>query len=262
MRTSVITLLLFLATSLHANDSIHVAILGDSNTWLGGDQCDQPRGWNKWFKDYFAPASCRSYARSGATWTNTARTKRNPDEVKEVLSDDNVAYNQIVRLEQAHQQGVQPTPDLIIISLGTNDAWFTKRRPGVFDTTAAEAFATGDTLITSRHPSAVLSLAESVRYGCEMLASMFPEAQIILLTPMQTTATSYENIRLAGDIIEECGNRMSISVIRLDKESCVSRTHEMQTKRFTTDGTHTNEEGARRNGRFIANKVRSLIHIH
>jgi hypothetical protein len=35
----------------------------------------------------------------------------------------------------------------------------------------------------------------------------------------------------------------------------------MQTKRFTTDGTHTNEEGARRNGRFIANKVRSLIHI-
>ena len=72
MRTSVITMLLFLATSLYANDSTHVAILGDSNTWLGGDQCDQPRGWNKWFKDYFAPASCRSYARSGATLTNTA----------------------------------------------------------------------------------------------------------------------------------------------------------------------------------------------
>ena len=91
MRTSVITLLLFLATSLYANDSTHVAILGDSNTWLGGDQCDQPRGWNKWFKDYFAPASCRSYARSGATWTNTARTKRNPDEVKEVLSGEDEA---------------------------------------------------------------------------------------------------------------------------------------------------------------------------
>lgn len=258
--TILIAILLLFASPVYANDSTHVAILGDSNTWLGGDQCDQPRGWNKWFNDYFAPATCRSYARSGATWTNTARTKRNPDEVKEVLSDDNVVYNQIVRLEQAHKEGVQPAPDLIIVALGTNDAWFTRRRPGVFGKTAAEAFATDDTLIISRHPSTVLSLAESVRYGCEMLTRLFPKAQIIMLTPMQTTATSYENIRLAGDIIEECGARMSISVIRLDKESCVNRTHEMHTKRFTTDGTHTNEEGARRNGRFIANKVRSLLH--
>lgn len=261
MRTTVICLLLLLATSLHANDSIHVAILGDSNTWLGGDRCDQPRGWNKWFCEEFSPASCHSYARSGATWTNTVRTKSNPAEYTEVLSDDNVVYNQIVRLKEAHKSGLQPAPGLILVALGTNDAWFTKRRPGVFGKSAAEAFAS-DSLTIMRHPSSVLSLAESVRYGCELLRNAFPYAQIILLTPMQSTAVPYDNIRRAGDIIEECANRMSIPVVRLDKESCVSDIQERHTKRFTTDGTHTNEEGARRNGLLIANTVRTLLQCH
>lgn len=260
MRTSIITLLLFLATSLHANDSIHVAILGDSNTWLGGDQCDQPRGWNTWFREAFRPASCRSYARSGATWTNTVRTKSNPEENTAVLSDDNVAYNQIVRLKEACKSGTQPSPHIILIALGTNDAWFTKHRPGLFDISPQQAFASDSTTI-HRHPSTVLSLAESVRYGCEMLADALPDAQIILLTPMQSTSIPYDNIRLTGDIIEECANRMSIPVIRLDKESAVSSLREKHEKRFTTDGTHTSEKGARRNGRFVANKVRSLLHV-
>ena len=256
MRTIILTLLLLAASSLQANDSIHIAILGDSNTWLGGDQCDQPRGWNKWFCECINPASCKSYARSGATWTNTPRTRSNPLEYTEVLSDDNVAYNQIVRLKEAFESGKQPAPDLIIISLGTNDAWFTKRRPGLFDISSEQAFA--DSLITLRRPSEVLSLAESVRYACELLKQTFPHAQIVLLTPMQTTATSTENITLTGDIIEQCGALMGIQSVRLDKESPVKSQHERTAKRFTTDGTHTSEEGARINGLIIAAKVRSL----
>ena len=62
---------------IHNTKHIDVAILGDSNTWIGGDDCDKEKGWNKWFKDFFRPASCKSYARSGATWTNTEVTKAN-----------------------------------------------------------------------------------------------------------------------------------------------------------------------------------------
>ena len=40
---------------LRGNGNINVVILGDSNTSIGGDACDNPRGWNKWFKDKFAP---------------------------------------------------------------------------------------------------------------------------------------------------------------------------------------------------------------
>lgn len=256
MRTIIITLLLAVASALQASDSIHIAMLGDSNTWLGGDQCDQPRGWSKWFCECVRPASCKSYARSGATWTNTQRTKSNPQEYTEVLSDDNVAFNQIVRLKEACATGEQPAPDLIIISLGTNDAWFTKRRPGLFGISPEQAFA--DSAITAKKPNEVCTLAESVRYACELLRQTFPHAQILLLTPMQTTAAPDENITLTGDIIEQCGALMGIPSVRLDKESPVRSQYERTAKRFTTDGTHTSEEGARINGLIVAAKMRSL----
>ncbi|MBQ5826020.1 MAG: hypothetical protein IIW46_00885, partial [Bacteroidaceae bacterium] len=67
--------------------NLHVVLLGDSETAIGGDQCDQPRGWNKWFAEALQPASCRSYARSGSTWTNTIRTKLTREENIGILGD-------------------------------------------------------------------------------------------------------------------------------------------------------------------------------
>ena len=123
----ILTMLPILPTT--AGMPLHVVILGDSNTWLGGDDCNKPQGWNKWFCDAFQPASCRSYARSGATWTNTPQTRRNTQENIGILGNDNVIYNQICRLEEAIFNGSQPTPQLILILAGTNDAWFLKSRP-------------------------------------------------------------------------------------------------------------------------------------
>ncbi len=239
------------STTKGGHDDIHVAILGDSNTWLGKDDCTGERGWTRWFVEDFKPASCRSYARSGATWSNTRATRLNTEENIGVLGNDNVAYNQICRLKDECRAGRQQTPDLILIALGTNDAWFEKQRPGVFGMTAEEAFSQTDSMITSRPANSVLSLAESVRYGCEMLMESFPDAQIVLMTPLQSTAVSYDRIRLAGDIIEECGARMSIPVVRLDKETGIYSTRERVKRKFTYDGTHTSVEGAKR----VASKV-------
>ncbi len=225
---------------------IHVAILGDSNTWLGKDDCTGEKGWTRWFVEDFKPASCRSYARSGATWSNTRETRRNTEENIGVLGNDNVAYNQICRLKDECKAGRQQVPDLILIALGTNDAWFEEKRPGVFGMTAEEAFSQTDSVITSRPVNSILSLAESVRYGCEMLMEAFPDTRIVLMTPLQSTAVSYDRIRLAGDIIEECGARMSIPVVRLDKETGIYSTRERVKRKFTYDGTHTSVEGAKR----------------
>lgn len=74
-------------------DSMHIVLLGDSNTWLGGDDCTSKRGWNTWFAQSFPHATCVSYARSGATWTNTRRTTRNLTENVGRISDNNVIYN-------------------------------------------------------------------------------------------------------------------------------------------------------------------------
>ena len=69
----------------------------------------------------------------------------------------------------------------------------------------------------------------------------------------------YEQIRKAGDIIEQCGNRMCISVIRQDKQGCVYDLREKEQPHNTYDGTHTSIEGARRNGYFIANQLKAIL---
>ncbi len=235
---------------------VDVVILGDSNTWLGKDDCTGERGWNRWFAEWFAPASCRSYARSGATWSNTRRTRRNTEENIGVLGDDNVAYNQICRLKEACAEGRQAVPDLIIVALGTNDAWFEDKRPDVFDMTVDEAFGCSDGFVTNLSADSVLSLALSVRYGCEMLMEAFPDARLVLLTPLQSTAVSDERIRLAGDIIEECGARMSVQVVRLDKESGIYSVRERVGRKYTYDGTHTSVEGAQIVAKLVVNRIK------
>lgn len=236
-----------------------IVLLGDSNTSIGGDDCDNPTGWNKWFKDAFAPATCKSYARSGATWTNTSRTTYDTTEDTGVISDDNVIYNQVNRLREAFQAGGQPEPDLIIIAAGTNDAWFPDRRPSVFGMTVSEAFAYTDSFITGRAPGTIVTLAEAVRYCCETLMQDYPDAQIILLTPLQSAVADAERLRQASDIIADCGGRMALAVIRQDRMSAVYDVREKMSRHSTYDGTHTSTTGARRNGTQIARMVSALI---
>lgn len=120
---------LWLYGNIQAQSVMHVVILGDSNTFIGGDQCDKPQGWNKWFKELAKPLSCRSYARSGATWTHTSNTVYDIEENTGVLSDNNVIYNQVNRLlKETGEEKTQPTPDLILIMAGTNDLWFASKR--------------------------------------------------------------------------------------------------------------------------------------
>ena len=258
MLLGVISVLTMNATD---HNHINVVILGDSNTSIGGDSCNKVIGWSKWFKDAFVPASCRSYARSGATWTNTVRTCRNEAEYSELLGDNNVVYNQACRLITSYKAGSQVTPQLILIAAGTNDAWFGKQRPQRYAKTAEEAFAGATEMITQKPVKEITTLAESVRYVCEMLMSAFPDAQIVLLTPMQCTAAPAEDIRKVGDIIEQCGQRMSVNVIRQDYGSVVNRLRESKQHTYTSDGTHTNEQGARRNGAYIAHRVEAMLQM-
>ncbi len=249
---------LALHVSAASHPHIHVALLGDSNTFIGGDSCDKDKGWSKWFKERFEPASCKSYARSGATWTNNASTRMAPEEYTEILADNNVIYNQVLRLTDQVRKGTAPAPQLIVIMAGTNDAWFQSSRPGLFAKTPRQVFASSQ-LTTSKKVNQVRTLAESVRYSCEKLMEAFPNAQIVLVTPMQTAKPFNESVGRVGNIIEECAHYMALSVIRLDHQGCVYSAREKAQPRFTSDGIHTNREGARRNGYLIANQIESIL---
>lgn len=229
----------------------NVVILGDSNSSIGGDSCDIAKGWTKWFRDIAAPATCLSYARSGATWSNTTKTIHDEMEKTALLSDNNVIFNQACRLLSAYDEGLQPMPDIIVIAAGTNDAWFSKRRPHALDAVPSNVLLNGDSL-SSLPPSSLLTVAEAVSATCALLKSRFPSAKIILLTPLQCTATSLERINKIGDIIESCGNLLNIPVIRQDVVCPIRRQEEIVQHKYTSDGTHTNSVGAEANARVLA----------
>ncbi len=236
-----------------------VAILGDSNTWTGGDDCSGDNAWTRSWVDLYRPASARSYARSGATWTNTATTKRNVTQDISVLGPDNTIYNQVERLAAAIADGSQKTPSLIIIMAGTNDAWFSKRRPGAFDTTAADALASpSDDELLLRAPSAVRSLAQAVRQNCLRLRMIAPGAQIVLIGPLQSVQAPDDMIAAAGSIIEDTGAGMGIPVIRLDRDFELSSAEEEKEHRLTRDGTHTSVAGAALLGSFLNDRISAI----
>ena len=237
----------------------NIVILGDSNTSIGGDDCSKSVGWNKWFRDMLSPASCHSYARSGATWTNTSRTTYNITEHTSEVTENNVIYNQINRLKAAVDSGRQVSPDLVIVMAGANDAWFNDKRPNAYSLTGVQAFTRNQGPITRRKISTVLTLAESVRYGCEMLQRTFPAAKVVLLTPLQNTHTSSYRTKMTGDIIETCGKRLGIDVIRLDQGVCIDREQELEHKRYTFDGVHTNEIGAKCVATHVVKRLQTIL---
>lgn len=237
------------------NTALHVVILGDSNSSIGGDDCDRPEGWTKWFCECFLPASCHSYARSGATWTHTPNTVRDELLNTSKLHNNNVVYNQVCRLLTAFRQGQQPKPDIIIIAAGTNDAWFAKRRPHALSQKAA-ADTTG---LLQRQPCALLTLSDAVCYNCLLLQRHFPEARIVLLTPMQCTATSEQRIKTTGDIIANCAEALRLPCIRQDSLCCLIRSDELKQHRYTVDGIHTNAAGAEINGQRLCESINGLL---
>jgi len=251
-------LLALVVLPVAAQHAMHVVVLGDSNTSIGGDDCSQPKGWTKWFNLSFKPLSCRSYARSGATWTHTPATQADTKENTGKLSDNNVVYNQVLRLREAVESGRQPVPGLIIIAAGTNDAWFAEKRSEAFSKSATLLADSLDSILQLA-PGAVLSLPEAIGYSCGRLRTWYPDAQIFLLTPMQATVIPEERIRKAGDLIERSANWLGLRVVRQDGPEFIEVEMEQTKKTRTQDGIHTNEYGARRNGEHLARVITRML---
>ena len=245
-------------------NGLHCAILGDSITWLGGDNCDGTRsgylhrGWTEYFKNNTHFATIKSYARSGATWSHTANTEYDIIEDVSSLSDDNVIYNQINRLK-AYTDNGGVIPNLIIIAAGTNDAWYPNARPNATSVSANTAFLDESGYITSRNVNTLTSIAEAMRYDVELLKTYYPECQVVILTPLQSTAFTAERGQIVGDIIEECSRYLACSFIRQDTKCCIYRAQENVSYYNTADGTHPSIVGAEKIGRVIANVIKGIL---
>ena len=229
----------------------HVVFLGDSNLWTGGKDNSDPHSWSYWFCKELSIKNSRNYARSGATWSHTRNTKPDVLSYEEKLSDNNVVFNQVLRLIKDARELRCPKPDYIFIMAGTNDAWFQNKRPQLFAESVQNVFNQKN----KKHHQA-LSLARTIKLDCELLKKNFPECKIILVTPMFTTQASTNLISKVSDVITSCGFFLNANVIRLDTTDLINPIQEKDKRTYTLDGTHTNPAGAERVGIYIAKKLK------
>ena len=222
-----------------------IALLGDSMTWIGGDSCQNETGWSHVLRESGVASDIDVYARSGATWTNTTSTRRNPEYYSEVLHDDNVVYNQAIRLIE-RADTAEATPEIIILFAGANDAWFADRRPGIYEKEQTPASYGSDT-----DPACVTSLTGSVCLVCDMLQTRFPDSELVLVSPLQMSKTDEETILKVARILEDTGKSRGCKVIRADLESGIRHSVEAVAPTFTYDGVHTNSLGAKAVGECI-----------
>lgn len=244
--------------------NLNVIILGDSITWLGGDECNQSRGWTRWFKEKAQPKNCRSFARSGAKLCSSDTTIEDIEEYVGNSSANNVAYNQLARIRAARNGTPASTeslgsldfdPDIILIALGTNDG----SAKTSTESTIEEEFSNSSEY-ANYQPNELTTLEKAIRYICEQFYVLFPNVQIFIITPQQSTWASAKQYFILGDMIEYCCDFLSVNCIRLDKHSGTYRTREgMSEKRKTYDGCHTSEIGAKENGYYIYNQVKSML---
>ena len=103
------------------------------------------------------------------------------------------------------------------------------------------------------------SIAEAMRYDVELLKTYYPECQVVILTPLQSTAFTAERGKIVGDIIEECSRYLACSFIRQDIKCCIYRVQENISYYNTTDGTHTSIIGAEKIGSVIANAIKGIL---
>lgn len=220
----------------------HVVFIGDSNTWNGGDDVSNPRAWSYWLVKNLLPASARSYARSGATWTNNTATRVDTAAYSELLDDQNVLYQQAVRLIGAHKAGQQATPDLIFVCAGTNDAWFRSRRPGIYSETVEQAYARPMT--TTTKPGEATSLAASARLTLMLLKEAFPQAKIIVVTSPYCVQAPKAEIDKVAETLQQCAQRSGVYCTRTERTAGIDPDKEKEKKELTVDGVHTSERGA------------------
>lgn len=256
--TAVLTMLLGASSAFPTMESSpsgkpRIAVLGDSMSWIGGDSCQYETGWTHILSESGLAGSIDIFARSGATWTNTESTHRNPNLYTEVLHDDNVVYNQAIRLiERADTSG--NSPDIIILFAGANDAWFASKRPGLFEPDSQKA-----EYGLESEPGSVTTLEGSIRLTSDILCSRFPNATLIFIAPLQMSKTDAETVFRVSDVIERTSNAKGWKTLRADRETGITHQQEAKSPEFTYDGVHTNPAGAKILGEYITNYLQNLI---
>lgn len=241
-----------------------IAILGDSLTWLslikaGDNTPNANMGWVTHFSKVMKFAELRNYARSGATWSHTASTQYDITEDTTSISNDNVIYNQVNRLINDVDNNGVTAPDYIFILAGTNDAWYPSSRPDALADTPASVMSDESVWLNVKSIGSLTSIPKAMRYVAEMIWNKFPNCQVVVTTPLQSTAFTTDRREAIANCIKGSADYLSWATIEQDKVCDISRIREHQGYYMTYDGTHTSEAGAKMVGEILASQLTNLL---
>ena len=235
-----------------------IAILGDSITWLSMSS-NTNRGWVTHFRELLKFAELRNYARSGATWSHTASTQYDITEDTTSISNDNVIYNQLNRLINDVDNNGVTAPDFIFILAGTNDAWYPQYRPDAVADTPSSVMSDESVWLNVKAIGSLTSIPKAMRYVAEMIWNKFPNCQVVVTTPLQSTAFTTDRREAIAESIKGSAEYLSWAVIEQDKVCDISRIREHQGYYMTYDGTHTSEAGAKTVGEVLASQLTAIL---
>ena len=234
--------------------------IGDSITYLGSDETT-PCAWGDYFAQLAELDSYEIYASVGATWRDTASTEYD-GEPSNTNTNNNTFGNVLQKLINANPS----EPDVIIIMGGTNDS--TNLTTDLFD---ENQYSIVDESITTRRTAVALTdvdkttFSGAMRYVCETLRTMYPNAQIILCTFIQTATHDYKgnpaNVKYKRQTIMDNAVRMSIPCIDMYGESGIYDIFETEngSGKYLYDGVHPTIETRKKMARFIYKKVLQLL---
>ena len=220
----------------------------DKNIMVLGDSITETEiGWVQRFKQIIKPKTWTNLAVGGAKWCNEDNTIIDGS----TSGNNNVISNQVYKAIN----GSYPTPDIIIISAGTND-W----RATTED--IEKQFTNGTNTYISLSSVDLKTWSGSIRYAVEKLTTKWLNAQIFICTPNQASQNikEYTSIRDKGKLIKDICHRLSIPVLDVGGECGISGLYENNdgsNGRYLWDGLHENSNGAYKHGEYIAKQIAS-----
>lgn len=228
----------------------------DYNTVLMGDSITDTNVNGKWVTSLLTKVSFKSlnnYARGYCTWTFKNDSSYNIVDTSNTNVGNNIIWNQFNRLVNDVDNNNHPTPDLIIILAGTNDAIQSKTIGNINTTFDGES-------ILDKDITTLTNLCQSIRYTIEAIRAEYPDVKIVLTTPNQLANYSTNNYNLlVRNAILDCCKYLSCEYIDQFGESGIYQYYESVNHRFLdSGGVHPTNLGGNLISSYIIEKLDNI----
>lgn len=250
-----------------------ILILGDSITHL--DMSNS--GWVKYFSEIVKPSVKINTAVDGATWKDKVEDQiydGNPIP----STDGNCIGNQVQKITNEKNKGTHDYEnfDVIIVAAGTNDSFDIDPDSETIDDVESQFISSygnyGTFSVVPLNNVDRRTFSGIMRYTYQTLNELYPNAKFVICSPLQEVYENYISTYRKGELFKYIASRLSVHFFNTRDcgicnlyESPVENMDydnppntESNEKRDLVDGIHTNENGGKKLGEYIAKEFIKL----